>query len=67
MQNLYSCPQDIKEAVYKGWVCPVLEYGSSVWDLKLLFFREKLKACKITLLNHTHFLQQGTTTMKLGE
>ena len=39
MQNLYSCPQDIKEAVYKGWVCPVLEYGSSVWDPQAVVFQ----------------------------
>ena len=31
-RNLYSCPQDVKEAAYKGLVRPVLDYGSSVWD-----------------------------------
>ena len=31
-QTLFSCPQDVKEAAYKGMVCPILEYGSSVWD-----------------------------------
>ena len=31
-RNLYSCPQEIKEAAYKGLVCPVLDYGSSVWE-----------------------------------
>ena len=30
--NLHSCPQEVKEAAYKGLVRPVLEYGSSVWD-----------------------------------
>ena len=30
-RNLYSCPQDLK-AAYKGLVCPVLDYGSLVWD-----------------------------------
>ena len=30
--NLYSCPQEVKEAAYKGLVRPVLDYGSSVWD-----------------------------------
>ena len=29
-QTLFSCPKDEKEAAYKGMVCPVLEYGSSV-------------------------------------
>ena len=31
-KNLYSCPQEIKEAAYKGLVRPVLDYVSSVWD-----------------------------------
>ena len=28
---LFSCPQNVKEAAYKGMVRPILEYGSSVW------------------------------------
>ena len=31
-RNLYSCPQEVKEAAYKGLVSPVLDYDSSVWD-----------------------------------
>ena len=31
-RNLYSCPQEVKEAAYKGSVRPVLEYGSLVLD-----------------------------------
>ena len=31
-RNLYSCPQEVKEAAYKGLVRPVLEYSGSVWD-----------------------------------
>ena len=31
-RNLKSCPQEVKEAAYKGLVPPVLDYGSSVWD-----------------------------------
>ena len=27
-KNLFSCPQNVKEAAYKGLVHPVLEYGS---------------------------------------
>ena len=30
-RNLYSCPQDVKEAAYRRLVRPTLEYGSSVW------------------------------------
>ena len=29
-RNLYSCPQEVKEAAYKGLVRPVLDYSSSV-------------------------------------
>ena len=31
-RNLYSCPQEVKEAAYKGLVRQVLEYSGSVWD-----------------------------------
>ena len=30
--NIYRCPQDVKEAAYKGLFRPVSEYGSCVWD-----------------------------------
>ena len=33
----------MKEASYKGLVCPVLEYGSSVWDSYTLGIQEKLE------------------------
>ena len=32
-RTLFSCPQDVKEAAYKGMVRPILEYGSSDWIL----------------------------------
>ena len=31
-RTLFSCPQNVKEAAYKGMVRLILEYGSSVWD-----------------------------------
>ena len=31
-RNLYSCPQEVKEAAYKGLVRPVLVYRGSVWE-----------------------------------
>ena len=30
-RNLYSCPQEVKDAAYKGLVRPVLDYDSSFW------------------------------------
>ena len=31
-RTLFSCPQNVKEAAYKGMVRPILEYVGSVWD-----------------------------------
>ena len=31
-RTLFSCPQNVKEAAYKGMVRPILEFGGSVWD-----------------------------------
>ena len=31
-RTFFFCPQDVKEAAYKGMVRPILEYGCSVWD-----------------------------------
>ena len=49
-RNLYQCPQDVKEAAYRGLVCPISEYGSCVWDSKALFFNKKSKKFRIGLL-----------------
>ena len=42
-RNLYACPQEVKEAAYKGLVCPVLEYSSSVWDPSGIGFQDELE------------------------
>ena len=42
-RNLFSCPQDVKEAAYKGLVRPVLKYGSSVWDPHTKCLQEELQ------------------------
>ena len=42
-RNLYSCPQEVKEAAYKGLV-PVLDYGSSVWDPPGVVLQEELES-----------------------
>ena len=42
-RNLYQCPQDVKEAAYRGLVCPILEYGSSVWDPQGVVFQQEIK------------------------
>ena len=43
-RNLYSCPQEVKEAAYKGLVCPVPDYGSSVWDPAGVVLQEELES-----------------------
>ena len=42
-RNLCSCPQEVKEAAYKGLVRPVLDYGSSVWDPAGVVLQEELE------------------------
>ena len=43
-KNLYSCPQQVKEASYKGLVRPVLDYSSSVWDPPGVVLQEELES-----------------------
>ena len=43
-RNIYSCPQEVKEAAYNGLVRPVLDYGSSVWDLPGVVLQEELES-----------------------
>ena len=44
MRNLYSCPQEVKEAAYTGLVRPVLDYGSSVCDPQGVILNEELES-----------------------
>ena len=46
-RTLFSCPQNVKEAAYKGMVHPILEYGSSVLDPHPDKLQEELKRFKI--------------------
>ena len=43
-KNLYSWPQEVKEAAYKGLVRPILDYGSSVWDPPGVVLQEELES-----------------------
>ena len=42
-RNLCACPQEIKEAAYKGLVRPVLEQTGSVWDSSGVGFQNELE------------------------
>ena len=64
-RNLFSCPQDVKEAAYKGLVRPVLEYGSSVWDPHTKCLQEELekvqnRAARFVTRNYT--FEEGSMT-----
>ena len=64
-RNLFSCPQDVKVAAYKGLVRPVLEYGSSVWDPHTKCLQEELekvhnRAARFVTRNYT--FEEGSMT-----
>ena len=44
------CPQEVKEAAYKGLVRPVLEYSGSVWDPSGVGLQNDSKKIKIERL-----------------
>ena len=69
-RNLYSCPQEVKEAAYKGLVLPVLDYGSSVWDPPSVVLQEELesvqkRAARFVTGNYNY--ETGSMTGILGQ
>ena len=69
-RNLYSCPQEVKEAAYKGLVRPVLDYGSSVWDPPGVVLQEELEsvqkhAARFVTGNYNY--ETGSMTGILGQ
>ena len=69
-RNLYSCPQEVKGAAYKGLVRPVLDYGSSVWELPVVVLQEELesvqkRAARFVTGNCNY--ETGSTTGILGQ
>ena len=69
-RNLYSCPQEVKEAAYKGLVRPVLDYGSSVWEPPGVVLQEELesvqkRAARFVTCNYNY--ETGSMTGILGQ
>ena len=69
-RNLHSCPQEVKEAAYKGLVRPVLDYGSSVWDPPGVVRQEELesvqkRAARFVTGNYDY--ETGSMTGILGQ
>ena len=69
-RTLFSCPQNVKEAAYKGMVRPILEYGSSVWDPhpdKLRKELEKVQNCAARFVTRNYDYETGSMTGILGQ
>ena len=69
-RTLFSCPQNVKEAAYKGMVRPILEYGSSVWDPhpdKLQEELEKVQNCAARFVTRNYVYETGSMTGILGQ
>ena len=69
-RKLYSCPQEVKEAAYKGLVRPVLDCGSSVWDPPGVVLPEELEsvqkhAARFVTGNYNY--ETGSMTGILGQ
>ena len=65
-KKLFSCPQDVKEAVYKGLVLvrPVLEYGSSVWDPQGELEKVQNRAARFVSRNYTREEHHANMSVK---
>ena len=71
-RNLCSCPQEVKEAAYKGLVRPVLDYGSSVWDPRPpgVVLQEELESVQkraARFLTGNYSYETGSMTGILGQ
>ena len=69
-RNLCSCPQEVKDAAYKGLVRSVLDYGSSVWDPPGVVLQEGLesvqkRAARFVTGNYNY--ETGSMTGILGQ
>ena len=60
----------MKEAAYKGMVCPILEYGSSVWDPYTGELKEELERvqnCAARFVTRNYVYETGSMTGILGQ
>ena len=69
-RTLFSCPQNVKEAAYKGMVSPILKYGSLVWDPhtgKLQEELEKVQNRAARFVTRNYVYETGSMTAILGQ
>ena len=68
--NSILLPKDVKESAYKGMMCPVLEYGSSVWDhhtQKLQDELEKVQNREARFSTRNYVYETGSMTIIIGQ
>ena len=68
-RNLYSCPQEVKEAAYKGLVRQVLDYDSSVWNPPGVVLQEELESVQkhaVRFVTDKNSYETGSMTGILG-
>ena len=69
-RTLFSCPQNVKEAAYKGMVRLILAYGSSVWyphTDKLQEELEKVQNRAARFVTRNYVYETGSMTGSLGQ
>ena len=69
-QTLFFCPQNVKEAAYKGMVRPILEYGSSGWDPHTDMLQEELEKLQnraARFMTRNYVYETGSMTGILGQ
>ena len=69
-RNLFSFPQDVKEAAYKSMVRPILEYGSTVWDPHCNGLNDELEnvqKCAARFVTRNYSYETGSMTGILEE
>ena len=57
-RNLYQCPQDVKEAAYRGLDPPFWNMAAVIGTPKAWFFNKKSKKFRIGLLGLSNFSEQ---------
>ena len=64
-RNLSPCPQDVKEAAYKGLVRPILDNASPVWDPHGIVLQEELEKvqnCAARFVTGNYNFETGSMT-----
>ena len=69
-RTLFSCPQNVRKAAYKGMVRPIFDYGSSVWDPHTDMLQEELEKVQnraARFVTRKYVYETGSMTDILGQ